>query len=60
VRSLLTILFLSLVSLAEARTIIVGKDQVITSVRKAVELARDRDTILLRSGIYKEGNIIIT
>ncbi|MGZ5192180.1 MAG: right-handed parallel beta-helix repeat-containing protein, partial [Flavisolibacter sp.] len=40
-------------------TIIVGKDQVITSLRKAVELAKDFDTILLKKGVYKEGNIII-
>jgi nitrous oxidase accessory protein len=60
VRSILTILFLSLVNFAVARTIIVGNDQVVTSLRKAIELARDRDTILLKGGIYKEGNIIIT
>ena len=59
-RSILTILFLSLVNFVVARTIIVGKDQVVTSLQKAVELARAGDTILLRSGVYKEGNIIIT
>src|SRR5215213_10331736 len=42
-----------------ATTIIVGKDQVITSLRKAVEMAKANDTILLNKGIYKEGNIII-
>lgn len=42
-----------------AKTIIVGKDQVITSLRDAVSLAQNDDTILLRKGIYKEGNIII-
>ena len=40
-------------------TIIVGKDQVITNLRKAVAIARNDDTIILKKGIYKEGNIII-
>jgi nitrous oxidase accessory protein len=43
-----------------ANTIVVGKDQVITSLRKAVELAGNDDTILLKKGVYKEGNITIT
>src|ERR1044072_515084 len=42
-----------------ARTIIVGKDQPVTSIRKAVGLAKNNDTILVKSGTYKEGNIII-
>ena len=37
----------------------VGKNQVVTSLRKAVELASEKDTILLQKGLYKEGNIII-
>jgi len=37
----------------------VGKDQVVTSLRKAVEMAADDDTILLKKGIYSEGNIVI-
>ena len=42
-----------------ARTIVVGKDQPITSIRKAIGLAKEKDTILVQSGIYKEGNIVI-
>ena len=42
-----------------ARTIVVGKNQPITSIRKAIELAKERDTILVQPGIYKEGNIIV-
>jgi len=42
-----------------ARTIIVGKNQPITSIRKAIELAKEKDTILVQPGIYKEGNIIV-
>jgi len=60
VRGLFIILLLSFVHLVNGRTIIVGKDQVVTSVRKAIEMARANDTILVKSGVYKEGNIIIT
>lgn len=42
-----------------AHSIVVGKNQVITSLAKAVEMAKEGDTILVRKGIYKEGNIII-
>ena len=43
-----------------AKTIVVGKNQSVTTIRKAVELAKDKDTILVLPGIYKEGNITIT
>jgi nitrous oxidase accessory protein len=42
-----------------ARTIVVGKNQPITSIRKSVEMAAEKDTILVQQGIYKEGNIVI-
>lgn len=42
-----------------ARTIVVGKDQPVTSIRKAIELAKEKDTILVQQGVYKEGNIIL-
>ena len=42
-----------------ARTIVVGKNQPITSIRKAIEIAKEKDTILVLPGIYKEGNIIV-
>jgi nitrous oxidase accessory protein len=42
-----------------ARTIIVGKNQPVTSIRKAIELAKNNDTVLVKAGIYSEGNIII-
>jgi nitrous oxidase accessory protein len=42
-----------------ATTIIVGKTQVISSLKKGIAMAKDGDTILLQKGIYKEGNIII-
>jgi nitrous oxidase accessory protein len=43
-----------------SRTIVVGKNLPISSLKKAVELAKDKDTILLQPGIYKEGGVIIT
>jgi nitrous oxidase accessory protein len=60
VKKLLTILILVSIQSVFARTIVVGKDQVISSLRKAVEMANDDDTILLKKGIYTEGNIIIS
>jgi len=38
----------------------VGKNLPISTLKKAIELAKDKDTILLQPGIYKEGGIIIT
>jgi nitrous oxidase accessory protein len=54
-----TIFLILFAKLAFANTIVVGKDQIVTSLRKAIELAKSDDTILLNKGIYKEGNIII-
>jgi len=55
----LTILFLTSFCFGEAKTIVVGKDQVVTSLRKAIEIAIPGDTIILKKGTYKEGNIIL-
>ena len=59
-RNLFTILFLFFFVAGYGNTIEVGRDRVVTSLRKAVELAQDGDTILLHKGIYKEGNVTIT
>lgn len=59
-RSILTIISLLAVGNLYANTIVAGKNQAITSLRKAVQLAKDGDTVLLNKGVYKEGNIIIT
>jgi nitrous oxidase accessory protein len=58
-KRLLFILPLFLFTAASAKTIPVGKDQVITSLKEAVARAANGDTILLTQGVYKEGNIII-
>jgi nitrous oxidase accessory protein len=57
---LLTITALSFFLCASAKKIVVGNNQLITSLKKAVSIAHDGDTILLNAGIYKEGNIVIT
>jgi len=59
-KTLLTITTIFFFLCTSARTIVVGKDQAITSLKKAVSIARDRDTVLLDAGIYREGNILIT
>jgi nitrous oxidase accessory protein len=59
VKKLLIILFLFSFAQSFANTIPVGKDQVVTTLRKAVAMAKEGDTILLHKGTYKEGNIII-
>lgn len=46
-------------SVVQARTIVVGKQEVISSLRKALTIANDGDTILLQKGVYKEGGLII-
>jgi nitrous oxidase accessory protein len=58
-KHILIIFFLLSFFSLSARVIPVGKDQLITSLKKGIELAKDDDTILLQKGIYKEGNIII-
>jgi nitrous oxidase accessory protein len=55
----LTILFLLGCYISFAATIVAGKHQAINTLRKAVELAKDGDTILLHKGVYREGNIVI-
>ena len=56
----LTILLLICFQLLQAKTITVGKNETITSLHKAIELAATGDTILLKKGIYKEGNTVLT
>ena len=55
----LTIFCLLFTNFLFANTIVVGKDQLISSLKKGIELAKSGDTILLQKGIYKEGNIIV-
>lgn len=43
-----------------SKTIIVGPNQPIHSLKKAIEVAKDKDTILLQAGTYKEGSMTVT
>jgi nitrous oxidase accessory protein len=53
------ILSLVIVATGYSRTLIVGAGQAITTLKSAIQLAMDHDSILLKNGIYKEGNIIL-
>jgi nitrous oxidase accessory protein len=59
-RIYLFILLISVSNVVVAKTIIVGINQPVRSLKKAIELAKDKDTILLQAGVYKEGGIILT
>lgn len=53
-------LFLSLFFFnLQSQTIEVGKNKVIKSIKKAIDLANPGDTILVYKGVYREGNIVI-
>ena len=59
-RLLLSILFSIIACISYSRIIVVGPGQAITSLKKALVAARAGDTIILKPGIYKEGNIVVT
>lgn len=46
-------------SAIQANTITVGKLEECNSIKEAIKMARPGDTILVESGLYKEGNITI-
>jgi len=59
-RIFLVIILLLISRQVTAKTIIVGGNQPVRSLKKAIELAKDKDTILLQAGFYKEGSITLT
>jgi len=59
-KKLVTIPILFFCSLIFARTILVGNDQSCKTLKQAIAIAKDGDTIRLQKGIYKEGNIVLT
>lgn len=59
-RPLFTILFSFLLLNCFSRTIIVGPGQPFTNLKKAIEAAKDLDSIILLKSIYKEGSITLT
>ena len=59
-RSLLFITcFLSSLTIS-AGVIHAGNGQAVPTLRKAIEMAKDKDSIILHAGVYKEGGIILT
>jgi len=56
----LTIISIVFCVSASAKKILVGSNEAVTSVKKAVLMANDKDTILVNAGVYREGNIAIT
>jgi nitrous oxidase accessory protein len=59
-KKLLTIPILFCCSLLFARQIIVGNNQPVKSIKQAINLAHDGDTILVDQGVYKEGALTLT
>lgn len=59
-RPFLSILFISLPLVIFSRTITVGKDQPVKTIKAALMLARNGDTIKVMPGIYREGSITIS
>ncbi|TMI66509.1 MAG: nitrous oxide reductase family maturation protein NosD [Bacteroidetes bacterium] len=57
---LLIILLLNISATVSGRTIIVGANEPVKTLKQAIAVAKDNDTIRLSPGIYKEGNIILT
>src|SRR5262245_52037717 len=42
-----------------ANKIVVGKDEVVKSIKEAIQNSSAGDTIYVKTGVYKEGNIVI-
>jgi nitrous oxidase accessory protein len=57
--SLLCILFSFACLCAAGRTIPVGPGERIRSIKEAIALAADNDTLIIRKSTYREGNIIL-
>lgn len=58
-RNIIAILFLFTFSSTYGNTIVVGKNKAMSTLRQGIKAAKDGDTVLLNTGLYKEGNIII-
>lgn len=59
-RIIFILLFLVNVNFSHAGIIHAGISYPVKTIKKAIELANPYDTIYIESGIYKEGNIVIT
>jgi nitrous oxidase accessory protein len=59
VKILLTIIYLFAIGNVFANSIVVEKNTTMSTLRQGIKAARVGDTILLKKGIYREGNLII-
>ncbi len=59
-RLLLIILSLFSVMSSSGKTIVVGANQPVKSLKQAIALAKDKDTLLVLPGVYKEGSMVLT
>lgn len=59
-RLLFFIILFSFSVTTNASTIVVGKDQSLRSIKEAIGLAKNGDTIKVMPGIYREGTLTIT
>ncbi|NMB80923.1 MAG: hypothetical protein GYA14_03815, partial [Ignavibacteria bacterium] len=57
---LLFIIFLLLPITPSAKTLVIGENQKIKSIRAALELSSDGDTLIVTAGFYNEGTLLIT
>ncbi|WP_297454788.1 nitrous oxide reductase family maturation protein NosD [Persephonella sp.] len=53
------VVFFFIIASVYAKTITVCPNCEISSIKKALQLAQNGDTILIKKGIYKEGNILV-
>jgi len=47
------------VDMLHATTIKIGKDQAVKTIKQGIEMAKAGDTVWVKAGLYKEGNIIV-
>jgi len=57
--SLLILMFFVTLKVSEGKTYVVSKGGRIQSIKEAIALAKNGDTLIIESGVYKEGNIIL-
>jgi len=58
-RFFLCISFVLFYQFASARIIVAGNGQPVNSLAKAISLAKNGDTIILKNGVYSEGNLVL-
>ena len=59
IKFLLLLAFLSTLNVNFGKTFIVGKKENYNSIKSAIAKATSGDTLLIKKGLYKEGNLII-